>query len=101
MAEGSRLPRKATGVERSNQSMWAVAFQVGTLVAIERNRKRLTQAELGKQVGLDQVAISRIENGDPLSDTGTDEKIDKLFKALGLGSGSVQANFVKWWRDNR
>lgn len=35
----------------------AAAFQVGTLVAIERNRKRLTQAALGKQVGLDRVAI--------------------------------------------
>jgi len=59
----------------------------------------LTQAALGKKVGLEAVAISRIENGDPLSAV-DDAKVDALFKTLGLSAGSPQANFVKWWRVN-
>ena len=77
------LPRKQTGIDRSDETLRAVAFQIGTLVAIERNRRRLTQAALGKKVGLEAVAISRIENGDPLSAV-DDAKVDALFKTLGL-----------------
>jgi len=37
------LPRKQTGIDRSDETLRAVAFQIGTLVAIERNRRRLTR----------------------------------------------------------
>ncbi len=92
------LPRKATGLARSRDSLRAVAFQIGTLLAIQRNRGRMTQDFLGKVVGIDQIDISRVENGQPLAVT--DAKIDALFGRLGLSGGEMQANFVKWWRDN-
>lgn len=92
------LPRKSTGLARSRDSLRSVAFQIGTLVAIERNRKRLTQDTLGTAVSIDQVGISRLENGEPLQ--ASDRKIEALFERLGFGTGSQQANFIKWWRDN-
>ena len=30
----------------------------------------------------------------------TDDRIDALFKRLGLADAVAQANFVKWWREN-
>lgn len=36
---------------------------VGAKIRVARVQKRLSQAELGKAVGLDDSAISRIENG--------------------------------------
>lgn len=77
-----------------------MAFQIGMLVAIERNRRNLTQEELAAAVGMDQVGISYIENGQPVSKPCPDNKIDALFSKLSLKAGGVQANFVKWWRDN-
>ena|SRR5437660_70392 len=90
------LPRKATGVARSNDLLRAALFQIGTLVAIERHRKDWTQEELAAQVGLTQVDVSRIENGEAPAGGVTDAKIGALFTLLGLPQR--QANFVKWWR---
>jgi hypothetical protein len=98
MPKGPVLPRKDVGIARSKEALRTVAFQIGTLVAIERNRRSLTQKELGKPSGIDQVGISRLENGQPLQVS--NGKIDSLFGRIGLGVGSPQANFIKWWRDN-
>lgn len=100
MAEGPRLPRKDTATKWSNDSLNAAASQIGALVAIQRNRLARTQYELELETGVDQVMISNIERGKPVSRAVSDDLIDELFKRLRIGPGSLQANFVKWWRDN-
>ncbi len=93
----SHLPRKATTIKKSTEGLAGVAYQIGVLLAIERNRKEWSQGDLGTAVGVDQVDVSNVENGFPIGSV-TDAKIDALFKKLGLGSATKQASFVKWWR---
>jgi predicted XRE-type DNA-binding protein len=95
---GPILPRKSTALARARQSIESVAFQVGVIVSIQRNRWRLTQDELAQALGVDQIDISNIENGRPAAIS--DARIDALFNQLDLKDGRVHANFVKWWRDN-
>ena len=97
--QGPMLPRKATAVRRSKELLGVAAFQIGVLVAVERNRCRLTQSDLGQDVGIDQVAISQIENGTPALGV-ADARISSLFKRLGLEPRGPQAEFVRWWRDH-
>jgi ribosome-binding protein aMBF1 (putative translation factor) len=97
---GPRLPRKRTALARSRGALESIAFQIGTLVAVERNRSRLTQQELADRVDIRQIDISTLENGERLPRTVTNKHIDKLFRAVDLPSRRLHANFVKWWRDN-
>jgi ribosome-binding protein aMBF1 (putative translation factor) len=99
-AKGPHLPRKRTALARSRGALESIAFQVGTLVAVERNRSRITQQTLADQVGIRQIDVSALENGDRLPRTVTDKQIDKLFAAVELPSRNLHANFVKWWRIN-
>ena len=96
------LPRKSTALLRSRGALQSVAFQIGTLVAVERNRKGMTQQELADAVGIRQIDVSRIENGEGVAKIVKDARIDKLFSKVDLPkkSARLQANFVKWWRDN-
>lgn len=96
----SHLPRKTRSVARSNDAIRSLAHQIGTLVAIERNRKGLTQTSLGAKCGIVQPQISLLENGDHISPSVTDAHIDSLFSELKLSSNPKLANFIKWWRDN-
>ncbi|MGH3430994.1 MAG: helix-turn-helix transcriptional regulator [Mycobacteriales bacterium] len=77
-----------------------MAFQIGTIVAVERNRRKTTQQELADAVGIRQIDVSSIENGERVPKTVTDQKIDKLFRAVDLPKKGLHANFIKWWRDN-
>lgn len=95
---GPRLPRKGTATKRSREAIEGVAFQIGVMVAIERNRWKVNQYELSQKIGTDQISISNIENGKPTG--ATDRQIDALFNALDLKDAKVQASFLKWWRDN-
>lgn len=97
--QGPILPRKSTALARSKGSIESVAFQIGVLVAVERNRQRLTQTELASSVGIGQTDVSDIENGKPGNKV-TNAQVDALFAALGLEAGGLHANYVKWWRDN-
>lgn len=92
------LPRKGTALARAKGSLESVAFQIGTIVAVERNRKRLTQWDLAAEIGIDQIDISRIENGQPAGIS--DAKIDKLFTRLALPKDGVHCHFIKWWQKN-
>ena len=92
------LPRKSTAMARHRASLESAAFQVGVIVAVERNRQRLTQTDLATRVGVDQIDISNIENGQRADIS--DARIDAVFKALGPPNGTAHANYVKWWRDN-
>lgn len=98
--KGPILPRKDTALLRARQSLESVAFQIGVIVAIQRNRWQLTQTDLGQQVGLSQIQISRIENGQPVGTGVTNKKIEALFEYIELPEDGAHANYVKWWRDN-
>lgn len=98
MPEGPRLPRRDTFSRRIRESLEGVAYQIGVLVAVQRNRCGYTQWELADAVGIEQIQVSRLENGQPsgIADAG----VDDLFTRLELEAGSAHANFVKWWREN-
>jgi len=96
--KGPILPRKSTALKRSSGSLESVAFQIGTIVSVERNRSRSTQAQLASQVGVKQEDISSIENG--VATKITNAQFDKLFHQLGLPKGGAHVNYLKWWRDN-
>ncbi len=79
--------------------MRGVAFQIGMLLAVERNRAGWTQEEIAQEVGIGQVDVSRVENGQPLSQGISDEQVTALFDWFRLPQR--QANFIMWWRDNQ
>jgi transcriptional regulator with XRE-family HTH domain len=70
---------------------------IGVMLANERNRAGLTQEQLAAEIGVDQVDISLVENGNPGI---SDAKIDALFKRLNLSKAKGHAAFLKWWRAN-
>lgn len=96
---GPILPRKGIAKDRLADACRSLAFQAGLLVAVERNRKGWTQAQLGASAGAKQSDITAVENGKPAKQL-TDAQVDAVFTSLGLGQGSTGANFIKWWRDN-
>ncbi|HEY2715859.1 MAG TPA: helix-turn-helix domain-containing protein [Solirubrobacterales bacterium] len=98
--KGPMLPRKSTALARSRGTLQSVAFQIGTIVAVERNRRRMTQDQLAQSVGARQIDVSTLENGERLPKTVKDQQIDKLFATVDLPRRGLHANFVKWWRDN-
>lgn len=96
--KGPILPRKSTALARAKAGLEAEAFQIGTILAVERNRKGMTQDQLASKVGIDQVDISALENGSPAGIS--DKQTDRLFSALGLDPAGVHCHYVKWWRKN-
>lgn len=95
---GSRLPRKAGTNKKTREAIQNVAFEIGIVIAIERNRFRLNQTELADLVGggADQNDISRIERGRP---TGfSNAQMNKLFKVLEMDEFQLQRFFLKWWQ---
>jgi DNA-binding XRE family transcriptional regulator len=92
------LPRKNTHLKRTRESLEGAAFAIGVLVAVERNRQRLTQWDLAGEIGTDQIAVSQVENGQPTQMTNAE--IDSMLSRLELPAGGVHASFLKWWRDN-
>lgn len=103
MPEGPHLPRRDIALRRSREALEGVAYQVGVLLSIQRNRQDLTQWELAGVIELKdqkdgQLAISAAENG-----RGCwldDSSIERLFERLDLEADGAHANFVKWWREN-
>jgi hypothetical protein len=95
---GSRLPRKAGTNKKTREAIENVAFEIGIVIAIERNRFRLNQTELGERIGggADQNDISRIERGKPGSLSNA--QINKLFKVLEMEEFKLQRRFLKWWQ---
>ena len=39
--------------------------QIGAIIRRERRKRRLTQAQLGQEIGLRQATISKLEAGEP------------------------------------
>ena len=69
-------------------------------MAVERNRHGLTQQDLAERVGIRQIDVSSLENGERLPRTVKDQQVDRLFRAVDLPGRGLHANFVKWWQDN-
>lgn len=57
------------------------AKQIGAIIRRARRNGRLTQADLGKKIGLRQATISKLEKGEPATQLST--LLDAL-TALGL-----------------
>jgi ribosome-binding protein aMBF1 (putative translation factor) len=94
----SRLPRKAGTNKKTREAIENVAFEIGIVVAIERNRFRMNQTELAERIGggAEQSDISRIERGKP---TGfSNAQMNKLFKVLEMDEFKLQRYFLKWWQ---
>lgn len=93
------LPRKDTGVARSRGVLESAAYQIGVLVAVERNRWKMTQGEVAQTVGgIKQEDVSALENGRAVKMP--DAKVSAVFTAVGLDGAGAQANYVMWWRLN-
>lgn len=103
---GSKLPNKTLMKRESKAALENTACQIGILIAVERNRRGLTQDELANLVGTTQTNISFIETGKAVPVSMTDAQIDRVFTSLGMRvskkAGStdfaVQSDFLKWWR---
>jgi HTH-type transcriptional regulator/antitoxin HipB len=66
-------------------------YLIGDAIKRVRQEKKLTQADLGKLVGVQKAQISRIENGNNL----TFSTVIKLFKAMGVNANLVIENMGK------
>lgn len=98
---GSRLPRKDQTNASTRAAVGDVAFRIGLILAIERNRQRLNQSELAGLVGggTEQSHITRIERGIPAGLTPA--RIAKLFEVLGMAEFRLQREFLKWWQQQK
>jgi HTH-type transcriptional regulator/antitoxin HipB len=54
---------------------------LGAALRNERKKKRLSQTEVGKSVGIDQPTVSKVEKGNPGTELGT---LFRLLAALDL-----------------
>lgn len=54
---------------------------LGVALRAERKKRKLSQTEVGKSVGIDQPTISRVEKGNPGTELGT---LFRLLAALDL-----------------
>jgi hypothetical protein len=98
---GARLPRKSQTNSRTRGAIEDAAFQIGLVLAIERNRQGLNQSELADLVGgsADQMDISRLERGIPAGLSST--QVTKLFKTLEMTQFRHQREFLKWWQQQK
>lgn len=95
---GSRLPRKDTTNRKTRETLEHAAFEIGIVIAIERNRFGWNQTQLGEKIGggADQTDISRVERGGSAGLSST--QINKLFKVLEMEKFELQREFLKWWQ---
>ncbi len=57
---------------------------LGTLIRLERQKSGLTQAQLGKLIGLGESRVSKIENGAPITPEVADYILEKMGSKLQL-----------------
>lgn len=65
---------------------------LGSLIRMERKRANLTQAQLGKMIGLGEARISKIENGAPITPEVADYILGKIGSELKLKVVSKRAD---------
>jgi transcriptional regulator with XRE-family HTH domain len=92
-----QLPRRSTTNKRTREAIENAAFEIGLVIAIQRNRKHWNQKELAEEIGrATHNDISRIERGAGVKFT--DRQIDRLFEILELDEFEMQREFLKWWQ---
>jgi hypothetical protein len=74
------------------------AFEIGLVIAIERNRRHMNQQDLADAVGGNATFndISRIERGSGVGFTKA--QVDRLFAVLRMDGFDTQREFLKWWQ---
>lgn len=87
----AEIARKADEILRSPDTEWfeledARAMLAGQKIAEARKAKRLTQAQLGKLVGMPQSQVSRLEKN---PDASSMKLIKKVAKALGVPASKL------------
>jgi transcriptional regulator with XRE-family HTH domain len=96
--KGPILPRKDSTAANARAALSNTAYQVGVLLAIQRNRVGLRQEDLADQIGRTQSDISALERGEgpgrPLSEV----EVKKLFRILELDGQSELREFLSWWQ---
>lgn len=65
---------------------------LGVLIRLERKKAGLTQAQLGKLIGLGEARISKIENGAPITPEVADYILGKMGSGLQLKVVSKNSN---------
>jgi transcriptional regulator with XRE-family HTH domain len=92
------LPRRVGTAAQARAALGNAVFQVGVMLAIQRNRWRKTQEELAAEIGCSQTDISAIELGRPPSISFSEAKLKKLFKTLELDKELQLRELLKWWQ---
>jgi len=95
---GPILPRKDITASQARAALANSAFQVGVLLAIQRNRVGMRQEDLGAEIGRTQSEISTLERGGRLAKPLSDGELKTLFKVLNLANQRRLREFLKWWQ---
>lgn len=96
--KGPILPRKDSTAANARAALSNTAYQVGVLLAIQRNRVDLRQEDLGDQIGRTQSDISALERGEGLTRPLSDAEMKKLFHILELSNHGLLRDFLLWWQ---
>ena len=72
---------------------------LGHLIRMERKKAGLTQAQLGKLIGLGEARVSKIENGAPITPEVADYILGKMgselkLKVVNKKSDAISASFI-------
>lgn len=96
--KGPILPGRAKTAAQARSSLSNSAFQVGVLIAIQRNRKGMRQEDLAKAIGRKQPDISVLERGGRLTNPLTEKQLKTLFEVLDLKKERRLREFLGWWQ---
>jgi ribosome-binding protein aMBF1 (putative translation factor) len=96
--KGPILPRKDSTAANARAALSNTAYQVGVLLAIQRNRVGLRQEDLADQIGRTQSDISALERGEGLGRPLTEGEMKKLFRILELSAQGQLREFLSWWQ---
>ena len=97
-SRGPNLPQRARTARQAKSALANTAFQVGILLAIQRNRSGKLQGDLAAELRCAQPDISRIERGQPPSKPLSELQLKRLFETLDLAGEDRLRAFLKWWQ---
>lgn len=95
---GPILPRKDKTAAQARAALENTAFQVGVLLAIQRNRWGKRQEDLASEVGCTQSDISALERGAKPPRPLSESQLKRLFRALDLQKEEQLRKFLLWWQ---
>jgi hypothetical protein len=95
---GPILPRKDRTASEARSALGNSAFQIGVLLAIQRNRWGMRQEDLAAEISCKQGDISALERGARPARPLSDRQLKQLFKALDIVGERQLREFLKWWQ---